>query len=158
MLIVADSSALVALATCEALDVLLELFDDIKVPQAVYDEVVEPEKSQAAVLEDYLQKRVENVDASRFVFTAGELGQGEIEAMALYKQLSADRLLIDDRRARAIAEHNNIQCIGALGILLLAKHRGIIQQIAPQVDMLRNSTIHYGEALLEKVMQLAGEP
>lgn len=157
MLIIADSSALVALATCEALDVLIELYDEIKVPQAVYDEVVEPGKSQASVLENYLESRVEKVDASRFVFTAGELGQGEIEAMALYKQLSADKLLIDDRRARAIAEHNNIQCIGALGILLLAKHKGVIQQIEPHIGKLRNSSIHYGEPLLGKVLQLAGE-
>ena len=45
MLSIADSSAIVALATCEALEILLELCDDIKVPQAVYDEVVEPGKS-----------------------------------------------------------------------------------------------------------------
>jgi len=39
MLIIADSSALVALATCHALDILAVLFEDVKVPQAVYDEV-----------------------------------------------------------------------------------------------------------------------
>ena len=157
MLIVADSSALVALATCEALNVLQKLYNDIKVPQAVYDEVVDPGKSQASTLETYLKNRVVSVDASRFVFTAGGLGLGEIEAMALYKQLSADRLLIDDRRARAIAEHNSIQCVGALGVLLLAKHQGVLQQISPFVDKLRGSSIHYGEVLLDKVLQLAGE-
>lgn len=35
MLIVADSSALVALAICDALHLLDALFDEIKVPQAV---------------------------------------------------------------------------------------------------------------------------
>jgi len=35
MLVVADSSALIALATCEGLDLLLALYDDIKVPEAV---------------------------------------------------------------------------------------------------------------------------
>jgi predicted nucleic acid-binding protein len=157
MLIIADSSALVSLATCDALDVVLALYSDIKVPQAVYDEVVEPGKSQAAVLKTYLQNRVEKIDATRFVFTAGGLGQGEIEAMALYKQLSADQLLIDDRRARAIAEHNDIRCIGALGILLVAKHKGVIQQVSPLIEKLRNSSVFYGETLLEKVLQLAGE-
>lgn len=42
------------------------------------------------------------VDTGRWVLAAGGLGRGEIEAMALYKQLSADALLIDDRRARVI--------------------------------------------------------
>jgi predicted nucleic acid-binding protein len=40
MLVIADSSALVALSTCDALDVLLQAYDDIRVPQAVYDEVI----------------------------------------------------------------------------------------------------------------------
>ncbi len=157
MVVIADSSALVALATCEALEVLKQLYPDVKVPQAVYDEVVEPGKSQASKLEAYLKNRVEVVETSRFVFTAGGLGQGEIEAMALYKQLSADQLLIDDRRARAIAEHNNIQCIGALGVLLLAKQKGVLQQVTPFVEKLRSSSIHYGELLLKKVLLLAGE-
>lgn len=157
MLIVADSSALVALAACQALDILPKLFDDTKVPQAVYDEVVEPGKSHSSTLETFLKDHVVSVDSSQFVFNAGGLGQGEIEAMALYKQLPADILLIDDRRARAIAEHNNIQCIGALGLLLLAKHKGVIERISPHVEKLRNSSIHYGEALLGRVIQLAEE-
>jgi predicted nucleic acid-binding protein len=40
MLIVADSSALIALATCDGLLVILQLYDDIKVPEAVYAEIV----------------------------------------------------------------------------------------------------------------------
>ena len=44
MLIVADSSALIALATCDGLEVLLRMYDDVKVPQAVYDEVIEPDR------------------------------------------------------------------------------------------------------------------
>ncbi len=83
MLVIADSSALVALTTCESLDIVLQIYDDIKVPRAVFDEVVEPGKSQASTLEKYLKDRVVSVDSSRFVFTAGGLGQGEIEAMAL---------------------------------------------------------------------------
>jgi uncharacterized protein len=97
------------------------------------------------------------VDVSRWVVTAGGLGRGEIEAMALYKQLSADALLIDDHRARVIAEHNQIECIGALGLLLVAKRRGKISALAPYVQKLRPSSIFYGDALLDKVIKLAGE-
>jgi uncharacterized protein len=157
MLIVADSSALIALATCDGLEVLLRVYEDVKVPQAVYDEVVEPEKPQAAVLESFLSGRVVEVDTTHWVLAAGGLGQGEIEAMALYRQMSADALLIDDHRARVIAEHNHINCIGALGVLLFAKENGKIEKIAPYVQKLRPSSIRYGEALLDKVLKLAGE-
>ena len=98
-----------------------------------------------------------SVDLTRWVLAAGGLGQGELEAMALYRQLSADALLIDDRRARAVAEHNQIVCVGVLGFLLLAKHQGIVQRVAPYVEKLRSSSLYYGEDLLEKFLLLADE-
>lgn len=157
MLIIADSSALIALATCQALELLTELYDDVKVPQAVYDEVTVSDKSQAKRLAEFLTERVMDVDIIRFVLAAGGLGQGEVEAMALYKVLSADFLLIDDRRARAIAEANDIRCIGALGILLLAKQKRHIDQVTSYIQVLKDSPLHYNEKLLAKVLQLAGE-
>ena len=81
MLIVADSSALIALATCNGLDVLLRVYDDIKVPEAVYAEIVAPEKPQSDLLGSFLSGRVMKVDLACWVFTAGSLGRGEIEAM-----------------------------------------------------------------------------
>jgi predicted nucleic acid-binding protein len=97
------------------------------------------------------------VDTTRWVLAAGGLGRGEIEAMALYKELAADALLIDDHRARVIAEHNQINCIGALGLLLIAKQNGKISEVAPYILKLRQSSIHYGDALLDRVLKLAGE-
>ncbi len=157
MLIVADSSALIALAACNGLDLILQVYSDIKIPEAVYAEIVAPEKSQSDALGAFLAERVIKVDTTRWVLTAGGLGRGEIEAMALYKQLSADALLIDDQRARVIAEHNQIKCIGALGVLLIAKQRGKLSEVAPYVQKLRQSSIYYGDDLLDRVLKLAGE-
>src|SRR5215217_408189 len=157
MLIVADSSALIALATCDGLDVILQVYDDIKVPEAVYTEIVAPEKPQSDALGLFLAERVMKVNTTRWVLAAGGLGRGEIEAMALYKELSADMLLIDDHRARVIAEHNQINCIGALGLLLMAKQNGQIHEIAPYIHKLRDSSIYYGDILLDRVLKLAGE-
>lgn len=39
MIVVADTSALIGLATCSSLDVLTDLYKDVFVPQAVYREV-----------------------------------------------------------------------------------------------------------------------
>ena len=157
MLIVADSSALIALATCDGLDLILQIYDDIKVPEAVYAEIVAPEKPQSDALGAFLAEYVMTVDTTRWVLTAGGLGRGEIEAMALYKQLSADALLIDDQRARIIAEHNQINCIGTLGLLLVAKTQGKIEAVSPFIQKLRQSSIHYGDDLLNRVLKLAEE-
>lgn len=157
MLIIADSSALVALATCSALDILVSLYETVNVPQSVYDEIASPYKPQGMALANFLQGRIVRVDTRQFVLSAGGLGQGEIEAMALYKLLGADLLLIDDRRARLVAEANQIQCIGTLGVLLQAKRKGLVGEISSYINALSASPLHYQEALLQKVLQLAGE-
>ncbi len=157
MLIVADSSALVALALCGGLDLLDRLFDKVQVPQAVYDEVIVKGKPAAHTLKTYLQGKVVPVLLTNVVITGGGLGQGEIEAMALYKAVHADYLLVDDNRARKVARLNNMTITGSQGILLLAKHRGIISHVKPYLDQLRNTNIRISERLLQRTLVLAKE-
>lgn len=139
MLIIADSSALVALALCGGLHLLDQLFDTVQVPQAVYDEVIVKGKPAAQTLKTYLHGKVVPIPLTNVVITGGGLGQGEIEAMALYKAVHADYLLVDDNRARKVARLNHITITGSQGILLLAKHRGIISHVKPYLDQLRNT-------------------
>jgi predicted nucleic acid-binding protein len=42
-------------------------------------------------------------------------------------------------------------------LLLVAKRRGKISALAPYVQKLRLSSIFYGDALLDRVLKLAGE-
>lgn len=157
MIIVADSSALIALATCSALDVLLDLYDNIYVPSAVYYEVSQADKPQAATLQEFLHERIVEINPNQLIIAVGGLGTGELEAMALYQQLQADKLLIDDRKAKRVAQANGIECIGVLGLLLLAKHHGHISEITPFINQLSESSLHYSQAILLKALQLAGE-
>ena len=77
--------------------------------------------------------------------------------MALYKQINADRLLIDDKRARKIADLNQIKVIGSLGILLLAKEQKLILEIKSKVVKIQESDIFLSEDIIEKVLKLANE-
>jgi hypothetical protein len=45
----------------------------------------------------------------------------------------------------------------ALGFLLIAKQEGKLNKVASYVQKLRNSPLYYGDALLDKVLELAGE-
>ena len=78
-------------------------------------------------------------------------------AISLYKQLSADLLLIDDARARKVAYLNNLEVMGSLGVLLLAKQKGLITLIKPYINRLRSSDIFISESLLEKILAIANE-
>lgn len=77
--------------------------------------------------------------------------------MALYKQIEAETLLIDDRRARRVADANGIRCQGALGVLIYAKKVGKLDLIRDRIEILRESSLHYSDSILDTALQLAGE-
>ena len=87
MLIVADTSALIALAACRSLDLLVTLFDTVRVPPAVYRECVVTGKPYSDAMILFLEGKVSEVEAGHAVATPPGLGAGEAEAMALYGQL-----------------------------------------------------------------------
>lgn len=157
MILVADCSALIALASCEGLYLLDALFSTVIVPEAVYREAVIGDKPEAQRLKVYLQDKVRKIDPAVSVLLDGFSDLGETEAMLLYKQYSADKLLIDDKRGRRVAKINHISTIGSLGVLLAAKQARLIDQIFPFVAKLASSEIYMSDALIATVMDLAGE-
>lgn len=157
MILVADCSALIALASCDGLHLLDALFGTVIVPEAVYREAVVGDKPEAQPLKEYLQGKVRKIDAVGSILLDGFSDLGETEAMLLYKQYSADKLLIDDKRGRRMAKINHISTIGSLGVLLAAKQAGLIDQIFPFVNKLASSDIDVFAALIATIMNIAGE-
>lgn len=157
MLVIADSSALLALVSCDSLALLDSLFEQVRVPLAVFEECTVAGKPRVDRLEIYLQNKVTNVDLAELVIAAAGLGQGELEAMALYKRLHADRLLVDDERARKVARLNGIAVVGSVGVLLLAKERRLIESVRPRLEEIRAAGIRLGEELFLEALRLANE-
>ena len=80
-----------------------------------------------------------------------------MEAMALYKKLKADCLLIDDDKARKAARLNKIKIIGSRGVLLMAKEKQLIQKIRPSIEKIQGTGIYHSERILKEVFELADE-
>jgi hypothetical protein len=158
MIVIADSSPLVALSTCGCLPLLEQLFTQVCVPKAVFYEASVPGKPEAHHLVAYLQGRVLEASLENFpIYPTAGLGLGEREAMALYLSLSADLLLVDDRRAKKVAYSNGLEVMGSVGVLLLAKQRGLLACVKPSLDILAASEIHLGENIILRALQQAGE-
>jgi predicted nucleic acid-binding protein len=153
----ADSSALIALSLCNAMQFLDVLFGEVKVPPGVIDEIVKEDKKESINLSKYLEDKIEPVNIEDFFVTDFSIVRGEFEAMALYKKLDADKLLVDDKRARKLAQLNGMNIIGSLGVLLIAKEKGLIEKIKPYVDIIRESDIYVKEELINYALELAGE-
>ena len=120
-------------------------------------EATQPNKKHAHELKLYLEGKVRKVDMQHYVFLDGFADAGETEAMLLYKQIDADKLLIDDQRGRNVAKINHIETIGSLGVLLVAKQRGLINEIAPLLSLLENSDIYLSKQIIVTVLELANE-
>ena len=59
----------------------------------------------------------------------GFVDKGEAEAITLTLELGADILLVDDRDARNLAKKLGLHVMGILGVLALAKYRGLVQEV-----------------------------
>lgn len=82
---------------------------------------------------------------------------GESESVILYKELNADFLLIDDKKARKIAENFDIKCIGTLAILSLAKDKGLINELRPLFKTFLENNRYYSIKLLNKLLEKHNE-
>ena len=153
-MIVGDSSALIALAIIDKLELLEKLYKNLYIPQAVYEEVTEIGRPQSDKLKLFLGNRVKTVELK---ITKLGLGLGELEAITLYKNLNADVLLIDDNRAKKYAILNDIKVIGSLGILIKAKKEGYIKKLKPFLEELQKSGIFISDKLIAKVLVICDE-
>lgn len=155
MILIADSSALVALSIVNQLDVLEKIFGEVYVPRAVYNEVKQENKEESQRLEAYCHNRVLDISSS-FNFNI-TLGQGESEAIVLYEEKHADFLLCDDKKAKKFAQNFGIKVIGSLGILLKAKKEKHIEKITPLIEVLKSSRIFIDDKTYELVLEMANE-
>jgi hypothetical protein len=77
---------------------------------------------------------------------------GESEAVILFREQQADILLIDDKKARDIAESFSIKCVGVIGLLAFAKEKGIISALKPLFIQLLLNKRFYSIGLLNTVL------
>ena len=157
MILIADSSSLIALSICNQLDLLEKLFENVQVPISVYNEIDIPDKPESGKIKEFLQEKISKADLSSYIISTLNLGKGELEAMALYKQVKADYLLTDDKQARKIAEYNKIKIVGSMGVLIMAKKQGLIKNLKPSLDAIYNSYIYISEDLYHYVLSVANE-
>lgn len=157
--IVINTSPLITLFKSQLADLLPQLFTEIVIPSAVWDEVVEVEKTDAASkqLPNVLwTKRVNISNASPLIIAWG-LDRGESEVLSFALENSNYRAMIDDAAARRVAKTLNIPLIGTLGMLLLAKQKGLITSISEPIQALKEAGLWISEDLIQFLKQQVEE-
>jgi len=84
------------------------------------------------------------------------LGTGETEAILLAAERKAV-LLIDERRGRRAARAKGIALIGTARVLLEAKQRGLLKEVAPALEALMDSGYRITPELRQQILRIADE-
>ena len=153
MLVVSDTSPISALVQIGRAELLRDLFGTVCIPMAVNDELSRFHSS----LPSFIEVR-EVTDLARVQSLLPSLDLGEAEAIVLAIQTQADHLLIDERRGRILASQAGVPIIGLIGVLLLAKTRGLIPAVKDLLAELQAKAGFYvAESLIKNALQAAGE-
>jgi uncharacterized protein len=160
MIIVADTTPLSELAKVGQLDLLRELFGQVIVPDEVFEELRAGNHPAALmVLQLSWLERRSIVEAARVqqLQTRFNLDLGESAAIVLAEELKADQLLVDERAARRVARVRQLPIIGTVGILVLAKQRGLLGEVKLVLDDLRVNGTRISDRLYAQALVLARE-
>ncbi|MDD1435851.1 DUF3368 domain-containing protein, partial [Dolichospermum sp. ST_sed10] len=86
-----------------------------------------------------------------------KLDLGESEAIALAEEIGASQLLIDEKAARKVAIARKLPLIGTVGVLLLAKRRGLLDSVKSVLDEMQAQGMRISDRLYVQVLILAQE-
>jgi predicted nucleic acid-binding protein len=85
------------------------------------------------------------------------LGDGEAEAITLALELSAARLILDDKKARRMALQLSAPVKGTLAVVLTAKDRGLVHAVRDVLHALQATGFRVPQALFDEVLRRCGE-
>jgi predicted nucleic acid-binding protein len=163
VIVISDTSAITNLAAIDHLQLLPQLYSQVIIPEAVYRELADIDPPVPGTLEVqtalWLEvRRVANLEVVRGLQDEARLDLGESEAIALALELSADLLLIDERRGRAEASRLGVKITGLLGILVEAKRKTLVVAVKPLLDaLIATSEFRVSSALYSKILEMVDE-
>lgn len=86
-----------------------------------------------------------------------EVDVGEASAIALSFEFDKTLLILDDLKARKIANKLNLNFTGTMGVLLKAKEAGLIEAIKPLLEEIQLTNFRFSENILHQILLIAKE-
>ncbi|MTI84673.1 MAG: DUF3368 domain-containing protein [Firmicutes bacterium] len=154
MKVISNSTPLIALSRIGELELLHSLFDNIIIPCAVFNEVVLEGAGRPGVKEVKNASWIIKAEVANQLAVSlleSDLDRGECEAIVLAKELNADYLLLDERKARRIIRNSGIKVMGTLGVLGLAAKNGLLTDFDNVFQRLGENGFRFKPAVTKEV-------
>ena len=145
---VTNSTCLIGLERIGMLDLLPRVFSTVYAPPMVIKEIGTPVNWLTV-------KPVQNVSVVATLKT--QMDAGEAEAIALAMELGDVLLILDDKKARRVAQQIDLKVIGTVGMLLRGKRQGVIPEIKPLISALLQADFRISEGIVLEALRLSGE-
>ncbi len=155
---IVNSSPLIFLSKAGYLDLLKLAAQEIVVPDAVILEINQRSANDVTVraLQQATWLQVVKVQPQSLI-QAWDLGLGETAVLSYALHQQAVKVVIDDGLARKCAETYEIALLGTLGLVLVAKKRGLISEARSVLRELKQHGMYLKESTLNQALALVGE-
>ena len=130
-------------------EILRTLYELIVIPRAVFEELTSasapsPVRDWILSKPDWLRvQEAPTITDSRL----DEIQIGERQAIVLAQEIRSEFIILDDRRARRVAQDQGLNVIGTLGILTIAAEKGLIN-LSETLDDLKTTNFCASSSLL----------
>lgn len=141
--VIVDTSVLIALERIELLPMLCKIHKEIILPEAVVKEFGNINIICHSARK--VESRLINV-----LMRDLNLGKGESEVIALAYETKF-KALIDDLKARKVAEDFGLSISGSIGVLLKAEKLGLIDSALKKTQKLKDKGFHVSNELLADI-------
>lgn len=147
--IISDTSCFIVLTNIGELDLLHRVYGEIITTIEVAIEYGEP-------LPDWV--KIEKVyDNYKQQLLEMQVDKGEASALALALETPDSTVILDDYRARKIAEKLKINYTGTIGVIIKAKIKGVISSIKPLLAKIKQTDFRLTSEVELQALKEAGE-
>jgi len=155
---VVNASPIIVFARLGLLETLESVVPNLVIPLGVAEEIkAGPEGNPAtAWLANTEAPQIVNVPAIDPAVAGWDPGKGESEVLTYCHDHKGCGAVLDDYAARKCATALGIPLRGTLGLLVLARRRGLLANIAPILDQLPRIGFRVTPALMDEARRLAG--
>jgi len=147
--IISDTSCLIILNKIGEIDLLRKLYNTVSITLEISLEYGEK-------LPEWFQiKEVKDIHKQQLLEML--IDKGEASAITLALESSDNLVILDDLKARKIAERLGISVTGTLGVIIKAKNIGIIPSIKPYIEKIRGTNFRISKELEQIALIEANE-
>ena len=153
MIVLADSSPLIALAKIDLFFLLQKLFGSVTISGEVYAEVVVAGAGMAGAADTSKSpwievRQIKNSADLTMAQTRFGLGAGELSTIILAKEIRADLIILDDLGARKLAQKEGFKVQGTIAILEACFRKGYFADLRQAYSQLLSKGVYLNRDLL----------